>query len=176
MHFNGNTSPLDIRSLTYTRFSMDNAEDCTSGPALTTAAADSGMVDVFLLCYLPSPLFHAHWALFVPDPERPQRGTMLNVRGDPLHGFVHEFERGYVPSEDPEKPPAVLKLGAISERLIRAEGAAPDGKDATAYNELERLALSVDAPGRSLGRGASKDVSSGPVGTASGIPDHVVHI
>lgn len=155
---------------------MAGTEDCTSGPALTTAAADSGMVDIFLLCYLPSPLFHAHWALFVPDPKRPQRGTVLNVRGDPLNGFVHEFERGYVPGEDPEKPPAVLKLGAIAERLIRADETAPDGKDATAYNELERLALSVDAPGRSLGRGASKEVSSGPVGIASELPGHVVHI
>lgn len=81
-----------------------------------------------------------------------------------------------MPSEDPEKPPAVLKLGAIAGRLIRSEETAPDGKDATAYNELERLALSVDAPGRSLGRGASKDVSSGPVGIASELPGHVVHI
>lgn len=127
---------------------------------------------VFLLCYLPSPLFHAHWALFVPDPERPQRGTVLNVRGDPLHGFAHEFERGYVPSEDPEKPPAVLKLGAIAERLIRAEGSAPDGNDSTAHNQLERLALSVDAPGRSLGRGTSKDVGSGRVGIASQMHGH----
>lgn len=53
----------------------------------------------------------------------------------------------------------MLKLGTIAERLIGSEGTAPDGKDATAYNKLERLALSVDAPGRSLGRGASKDVS-----------------
>lgn len=138
---------------------MAGREEFASDSAPSPEAVDSGTVDIFLLCYLPSPLFHAHWALFVPDQARPQCGTVLNVRGDPLHGFVHEFERGYVPSEDPEKPPTVLKLGTVAERLIRPEGTTPDGKDATAYNELERLALSVDAPGRSLGRGASKDVS-----------------
>lgn len=84
---------------------------------------------------------------------------MLNVRGDPLNGFEHEFERGYIPSEDPENPPKVLKLGAIAKTLIECEVTAPDGKDTTAYNQLERLALAVDAPGPSLGRGASKDVS-----------------
>lgn len=138
---------------------MADTQDRNSGSALADAAADPGMVDIFLLCYLPSPLFHAHWALFAPDQTRPHCGTVLNVRGDPLHGFVHEFERGYVPSEDPEKPPAMLKLGTIAERLVRPEDTAPEGKDAKAYNQLERLALSVDAPGRSLGRGASKDVS-----------------
>lgn len=138
---------------------MADEKDCTSDSAPSPAAMDSGTVDIFLLCYLPSPLFHAHWAIFVPDQARPQCGTVLNVRGDPLHGFIHEFERGYVPSEDPEKPPMVLKLGTIAERLVRSEDTARDGKDATAHNQLERLALSIDAPGPSLGRGASKDVS-----------------
>lgn len=148
-----------LKLLTYLQSLMADREDRTSESASTPAAVDFGTVDIFLLCYLPSPLFHAHWALFIPDQARPQCGTVLNVRGDPLNGFVHEFERGYVPSEDPEKPPTVLKLGAIAERLIMSEGTAPDGKDATAYNQLESLALSIDAPGRSLGRGASKDVS-----------------
>lgn len=143
----------------YVRLVMADIKDRTSDSAPSPASVDSGTVDIFLLCYLPSPLFHAHWALFVPEKSRPECGTVLNVRGDPLHGFEHEFERGYIPSEDPEKPPTMLKLGRIAERLIRSEGTAPDGKDATAYNQLERLALSIDAPGRSLGRGASKDVS-----------------
>lgn len=131
--------------------------NCESTPF--TTALDSGTVDIFLLCYLPSPLFHAHWAICVPDQAKPTCGTVLNVRGDAFKGFVHEFERGYIPSEDQDKPPKVLKLGAIEKSLIEFEDAAPDGKDTTACNRLERLALSVDAPGRSLGRRASKDVS-----------------
>lgn len=155
---------------------MADEKGCTSESASSPATVFSGTVDIFLLCYLPSPLFHAHWAVFVPDQARPQYGTVLNVRGDPLHGFVHEFERGYIPSEDPEKPPAELKLGTIAERLIEPEEIAPDGKDATAYNQLERLALSVDAPGRSLGRGASKDVGSSSIRISSENSGHVVHI
>lgn len=138
---------------------MADTQDCTHESTSSTTALNPGMVDIFLLCYLPSPLFHAHWAVFVPDQARPECGTVLNVQGDPLHGFVHEFERGYIPSEDPEKPPAVFKLGAIAESLVKSEKTAPDGKDTTAYNQLERLALTIDAPGRSLGRGASRDVS-----------------
>lgn len=138
---------------------MADTQDCTHDSASSAAAVDPGLVDIFLLCYLPSPLFHAHWAVFVPDQARPECGTVLNVRGDPLHGFVHEFERDYIPSEDPEKPPTVFKLGTISESLVKSEKTAPDGKDALACNQLERLALTIDAPGRSLGRGASRDVS-----------------
>lgn len=143
----------------FDRSIMADTQDhnCESTPS--TAAIDAGTVDIFLLCYLPSPLFHAHWAVFAPDQARPTCGTVLNVRGDPLNGFVHEFERGYIPSEDPEKPPKLLNLGAVAKCLVESEGAAPDGKDTTACNQLERLALSVDAPGRSLGRGASRDVS-----------------
>lgn len=148
-----------LKLLTALQSLMADRKDCTSDSAPAPAAVDFGSIDIFLLCYLPSPLFHAHWALFIPNQARPQCGTVLNVRGDPLNGFVHEFERGYIPSEDPEKPPTVLKLGTIAARLIRSEGTAPDGKDTTAYNQLESLALSIDAPGRSLGRGASKDVS-----------------
>lgn len=148
-----------LEPLTYSQSLMADRKDCTSDSAPSPAAVDFGTVDIFLLCYLPSPLFHAHWALFIPNQARPQCGTVLNVRGNPLNGFVHEFERGYIPSEDPEKPPTVLKLGTIAERLVRSELTAPDGKDATAYSQLEQLALSIDAPGRSLGRGASKDVS-----------------
>lgn len=155
---------------------MADEKDYTSDSARSPAAVNPGTVDIFLLCYLPSPLFHAHWALFVPEQARPQSGTVLNVRGDPLHGFVHEFERGYIPSEDPEKPPAVLKLGTVAERLIKPEEIAPDGKDTAAYNRLERLALSIDAPGRSLGRGASKDVSSSSIRISSESSGHGVHI
>jgi hypothetical protein len=138
---------------------MADTLDSPSTSTPSTAAAEPGTVVISLLCYLPSPLFHAHWAVFVPDQARPRCGTVLNVRGDPLNGFVHEFQRGYIPSEDPEKPPTVLELGTIAACLVRPEKGAPDGIDATACSQLERLALSIDAPGKSLGRGASRDVS-----------------
>lgn len=128
-------------------------------PAIESASPTLRSVDLYLLCFIPSPLFHAHWSIFVPSQAEPQRGTVINVRGDPLHGFVHEFQRGYIPTEDPDKPPFVTKLSSVTESVARPDGPSQPGTDATAYTELERLALSIAAPGPSLGRGASKDVS-----------------
>lgn len=114
--------------------------------------------NLYLLCFIPSPLFHAHWSIFLPHEADPRRGTVIHVRGDPLLGFVHEFERGYVPSENPDKPPFMTKFATIKRTLVRPDGPLQPGKDTTAHNELERVALSIDAPGPSLGRKASKDV------------------
>lgn len=127
-----------------------------------SAASHTTMIDLHLLCYIPSPLFHAHWAIFVPNQADSQRGTVINVRGDPLHGFVHEFERGYIPSEDPEKPPFMTKLGAVEDTLVSTPQVLEAGIDVVACTELERLALSIPAPGASLGTSASKEVSLYP--------------
>lgn len=129
--------------------------------ALDSAASNSTVADLYLLCYIPSPLFHAHWALFVPDQADPQRGTVINIRGDPLNGFDHEIQRDYVPSEDPDKPPFMTKLGSLEDTLVvRPHRSLEAGKDAVAYTDLERLALSIPAPGPSLGRSrASTGVS-----------------
>lgn len=78
------------------------------------------MIDLHLLCYIPSPFGNAHWSILVPKQAASQRGTMINVRGDSINGFVHKFERGYIPSEDPEKPQFITKLGALGRRPCQA--------------------------------------------------------
>lgn len=138
-----------------------DAHMAVSGPAVPAPT----LVDIYLLCYVPSPLFHAHWSVFVPNVGQlsPERGTVINVRGDPFKGFAHEFERGYVPSQDPEKPPLITKLASIDGSLVarcpgQRDGPVEVGTDVAPQNELERLALQVGAPGPSLGRRASQDV------------------
>lgn len=130
--------------------------------ALDSAGCNSIMIDLYLLCFIPSPLFHAHWSIFIPYQANPRRGTVLDVRGDPLNGFVHEFERGYIPSEDPDKPPFMTKLGASRDTLVRSHHYMEAGIDVIAHTELERLALSIPAPGPSLGRSPSIGVSLRP--------------
>lgn len=74
------------------------------------------------------------------------------------NGFVHEFERDCIPNADSDKPPLMLKLASVNESLVKPKGPLEPGKDAVAHTELERLALSIPAPGPSLGERASKDV------------------
>lgn len=65
-----------------------------------------------LLSYTPSPLFPAHWSLWVPNLGGTE-GTRLHVTGDTRNGFIHEFERNYNPNEDGRRPwmKAVAKIG-----------------------------------------------------------------
>lgn len=114
------------------------------------------VIDLFLLCYVPSPLFHAHWSIFIPEQANSQRGTVINVRGDPLDGFVHEFDRGYVPSEDSDRPLLMTKLGSVKDTIVGPFSSLEPGKDTIAQTELERLALTIPAPGPSLRRSASR--------------------
>lgn len=139
--------------------SLELAGNWPIAGALDSTDSNSIMVDLYLLCYIPSPSFHAHWSIFIPDQADLQLGTVINVRGDPLNGFVHEFERGHIPGENPDKPPFMTKLGALEDTIVRPHHSVEAGMDAVACTELERLALSIPAPGPSLGRSASKDVS-----------------
>ncbi|KAK3336317.1 hypothetical protein B0T19DRAFT_409129 [Cercophora scortea] len=113
---------------------------------------------LYLACFIPSRLFTAHWAMWVPSTDDEHIGTLIQVIGDPLNGFVHEFERGYRPQED-SRPPLLLELGGAGENSVVPDGPMIPGRDANAYNELERLALSIPAPTPSLKPAAAASVS-----------------
>jgi hypothetical protein len=52
---------------------------------------------VYLIIY-HSPIFAAHWALWIPSYDQDvigQTGKIINVQGSPCEGFIHEFERNY---------------------------------------------------------------------------------
>ncbi|KAL5358672.1 hypothetical protein BJX96DRAFT_146998 [Aspergillus floccosus] len=50
---------------------------------------------VYLVATRPSPSQRAHFAIFVPSATNPQIGSIINVVGAPMMGFIHEFKRGY---------------------------------------------------------------------------------
>jgi len=50
--------------------------------------------DIHLIFY-PSPLFPAHWGLWIPSVGNPQIGKMVHVVGDVATGFEHQFKRNY---------------------------------------------------------------------------------
>lgn len=112
------------------------------------------------LLIFPSPLFPAHWSLFIPSPTPTTKsiGTRIHVHGDARAGFAHEFVRGYDVSRS-TLGDKLVPLGVVDEAVL-AEGEGEGGqeydgvqtetRDVDARNELERIALRVPAPGPSL--------------------------
>ncbi|RYP78257.1 hypothetical protein DL771_000734 [Monosporascus sp. 5C6A] len=116
---------------------------------------------LYLLSYVPSPLFPAHWSMWVPyrgsDGSVGKRGTRLHVTGDSRNGFAHDFDRGYDPDED-DRCPWVRAAARIEERHVE-DPPTPEGASACeAHNRLERVALSIPAPGPSM-RAASSNAA-----------------
>lgn len=50
---------------------------------------------IYLVLTRPAPSQRAHFAIFVPSTTNPQIGSIVNVVGAPMMGFIHEFKRGY---------------------------------------------------------------------------------
>ncbi|KAK0716882.1 hypothetical protein B0T26DRAFT_646469 [Lasiosphaeria miniovina] len=104
----------------------------------------------YLVAFLPSPMFPAHWALWIPSATDQQAGTLINVRGDPRNGFAHEFERGFRPRSC-ESRPLLLELGTITDHgAVVPDGPTVPSIDIAASNDVEHLALSIPPPSPSL--------------------------
>ncbi|KAL1952865.1 hypothetical protein VTO42DRAFT_4092 [Malbranchea cinnamomea] len=82
---------------------------------------------VFLLVF-PSPLFPAHWSLFVPcSPDHDEAvGTRIHVTGDARSGFAHEFVRNYDIRQSTQGD-RLVRLGEADERYISPSTASLTG-------------------------------------------------
>jgi len=95
-----------------------------------------------------SPHFPAHWVVFVPNADGGTIGTNIHVIGDVRDGFTHQFTRGYNCSMTRRKH-TTFTLGDVGlEYLVGAVSEAETGSDPN--NELENVAISIPAPGKSL--------------------------
>ena len=115
---------------------------------------------VYVLVF-PSPLFPAHWSLFIPSLTNQSIGIRIHVHGDAKSGFAHEFVRGYDMGQSTQGDKLVL-LGEVDEGFLAGDedestgvreedgGEQTETRDVDARNELERIALGVPAPGPSL--------------------------
>ncbi|KAH6674070.1 hypothetical protein B0J14DRAFT_30556 [Halenospora varia] len=105
---------------------------------------------VYLLIY-HSPVFAAHWALWVPTFEKEIIGTtgkLINVQGDPSQGFAHEFERKYDLKDTTRSHSLKLLYLVDSDKISDWTGECII--DSTPTDHIERLACTVEAPGPSL--------------------------
>lgn len=97
-----------------------------------------------------SPLFPAHWALWIPNVTDATTGKVINVRGDPLSGFDHVFERN-ASLEDVGGKYSLILLASIEDRYVSdmpSDEAYSSDKIANDY--LEEIALTIPAPQKSL--------------------------
>lgn len=107
---------------------------------------------IYVLRY-PAHLFAAHMALFVPHAGDDDVGKVLHATGDQRSGFVHEFKRNYS-ALDTARLPEKYALGSVHAGVVVDvvdDGALViDTEPVDAHDEIERVALSVPAPGPSL--------------------------
>jgi hypothetical protein len=118
-------------------------------------------IPIYLARYPSSSLFNDHWALFVPDHPSlpPTSGTLLQVDGDPLNGFVHDIVRNCdisVQDSGCRCRPVLLELGIASVQHLAAVGCM---QNVEPRSRIERLVLSVQPPGKSMRSAADSETA-----------------
>ncbi|KAH8724355.1 hypothetical protein GQ44DRAFT_709032 [Phaeosphaeriaceae sp. PMI808] len=110
--------------------------------------------NVYLLVF-NSPLFPAHWSLWVPSTENPKVGKRLHATGDAASGFQIAFERNFNLDRDTRTHQIILLAQAEDQHVVDVSEDGGERMDNTAYDTLEEVALQVRAPGPSLASSSS---------------------
>ena len=121
----------------------------------------AGYSEIWLCCER-SRLFKGHWVIFIPSKARDGCGTAIHVEGTVKEGFQHGFKRLSCPPWLSDQKPVRLHLGNIKDAWIIPEAEYPADEttvDIIPTNRLEKLALSVPAPGPSLNSANAAAVS-----------------
>ncbi|KAL4895066.1 hypothetical protein BDV59DRAFT_174388 [Aspergillus ambiguus] len=101
---------------------------------------------IYLVLTRPATSQRAHFAIFVPSATNPQRGSLINVVGAPMMGFMHEFQRGYDLGTI-DTPHETYAIGQVDPAYIVDW---PDGLHAThstPQGDIEVAASQIPAPG-----------------------------
>jgi hypothetical protein len=99
----------------------------------------------------PSPLFPAHWMLFISSKGNEEIGLGINAVGYASSGFDLLFERNYRPAD--ARPPLYpsIPLGQLNdEHVVDADLDGLQSQDSTPGSTIEKIAISVPAPKASL--------------------------
>ncbi|KAF2013355.1 hypothetical protein BU24DRAFT_442470 [Aaosphaeria arxii CBS 175.79] len=97
-----------------------------------------------------SPLFPAHWSLWLPSAADPNIGKRIHVTGDSAFGFETVFERNYNLAATRRRYQIVPLAQVLEHHVANDEGDSGPSSDNTARDYVEQVALSVPAPGPSL--------------------------
>jgi hypothetical protein len=104
---------------------------------------------IYIVVYA-SPLFPAHWAVWIPSLAGPDIGKRIHVSGDVHKGFEHGFERNYNLAGT-GRAHTLIPIGEVGEDYVTDTPL--DGQlsvDRIPRDQLERVALTIPAPGPSM--------------------------
>ena len=106
------------------------------------------MRTVYLLVY-HSPLFPAHWGLWIPNAGSTTIGKTVHVFGDVANGFEHEFKRNYEP-DGTNRRNSLIELAQVEDDHVVDSPGEDFSVDTNPLDDVERVALSIPAPSKSL--------------------------
>ncbi|KAF2123947.1 hypothetical protein P153DRAFT_327702 [Dothidotthia symphoricarpi CBS 119687] len=102
------------------------------------------------LVVFKSPLFPAHWGLWIPSAADPNIGKRIHASGDAATGFQIFFERNYDLVATRRRYQVLPLAQVLDQHVVDVEGDGSQWSDTTAHDYIEQVALSVPAPARSL--------------------------
>jgi hypothetical protein len=115
---------------------------------------------LYLIVY-NSPLFPAHWTMYIPSDTEEGLGTGIHATGDAADGFEVQFERRYNYGQT-RRTHQQFTLGHIGDEHVEGGVAATRSTDKTPRDALEQVASTIPAPGPSLISASSSQVTSIP--------------
>jgi len=104
---------------------------------------------IYCLTYSSFP-FKDHWSYFIPSVVNPRIGTKIHVEGSVRAGFNHEIVRNYN-LDFTHRTIHLHLLGEVPDADVHdTPSSGPLTIDTISRDNIERLALSVPAPGPSM--------------------------
>ena len=100
---------------------------------------------VYLISSRQVPSQRAHFAIFIPSAADPQIGTVINVVGAPMIGYLLEFKRNYVPASDQQHHTAT-PIGQINSENLVDSSNGQESVDSTPIGNVEIVAARVTPP------------------------------
>lgn len=104
---------------------------------------------VYLIIY-NSPVFPAHWGLWIPSLNDSGTGKFIEAEGDSANGFRIVFQRNHVVDATRRRYQSLPLAHVSDHHVVDVEGDGSLKSDSTAHDNLEQVLLSVPAPGASL--------------------------
>ena len=101
--------------------------------------------DIKLIVYF-SPLFPAHWALFIPTAVNPDVSKIIHTTRDVLKRFKVKFKRGYNEAATNHQK-EVMNLCTVNGTHINVLQRSMNKR---LINDIKRKAAAIPAPGKSL--------------------------
>ncbi|KAI0448216.1 hypothetical protein F4803DRAFT_545740 [Xylaria telfairii] len=104
---------------------------------------------IYLIVY-NSPLFPAHWAIWIPSQENLAIGKRIHVEGDAATGFQLSFDRNYDKTQDSRKHEIVVLAEVHAKHVVDTPGSGSNTVDREPKDGIESIAAKVAPPGPSL--------------------------